>query len=140
MIQETLRELKILVTADKKEEMLAAAFQEVERKICVDSIDHPGWKALTKDGRIKVIVIVLITRETQNQPSWTNLTFTNVLQKFQFESWMTQYREDQAVMGGQQDLLHIQVDPNGILPYQKEDDWTSLKQSCEWLDQSYSPE
>lgn len=35
---------------------------------------------------------------------------------------MKQYREDQAVMGGQQDLLHIQVDPNGILPYQEEDD------------------
>ena len=86
MIQETLRELNILVTADKKEEMLAAAFQEEERKIGVDSMDPPGWKALTKDGRIKVIVIVLITRETQNQPSWTNLTFTNVLQKFQFES------------------------------------------------------
>jgi hypothetical protein len=37
-----------LVTADKKEEMLAAAFQEEERKIWVDSMDPQDGKLSPK--------------------------------------------------------------------------------------------
>ena len=86
---------------------------EEERKIQLDGQDPAAWKAKTEEGKRKMVgdlltswyeddarkIDVFITRESQKNPSWDNLPFPNIWEKFQFESKLKKHREEQSPLG-----------------------------------------